>query len=61
MNGRWATAPCDTNACVEVLEVPDKDMIMVRSTVYDNFTLVFDRQEWINFIQAAKEGRFDVA
>lgn len=55
----WKKA-CDTSACVEVLR-PKDNMVLVRSTEGGNSgILVFDDEEWTQFLQGAKEGKFDV-
>lgn len=55
---RWQT-PCDSSACVNVLLNPAAGMVVVESTQFGP-TGVFDLTEWRAFIQAAKEGRYDL-
>ncbi len=56
---RWQTPDCDTSACVKVLLNPDQDMVLVESTVFGQ-PGVFDLEEWRAFIDAAKQGKYDV-
>lgn len=57
MKAAWKTG-CDTSACVRVLIDEDKDMVLIESTVFGP-TGVYDLQEWNNFKQAVKDGKFD--
>jgi hypothetical protein len=44
--------------CVEVANL-DTGVAVRDSKAPDNGTLVFDRSEWSNFVDAAKNGEFD--
>ncbi len=55
----WLTSSrCNGSGCVELTQVDGK--IWVRDSKDPNsFILVFDRQEWADFITAVKSGEWD--
>ena len=57
MVAQWQTG-CDSSACVKVLVRDDKDLVLIQSTEYGT-SGVFNMEEWQQFKQAVKDGKFD--
>jgi hypothetical protein len=49
--------PCDGGACVEAASLDGA--VLVRSSLVPDMTLTLSREEWHEFIVAAKAGHFD--
>jgi hypothetical protein len=56
MNEGWIK-PCDTSACVEVLP---GETVRMRNSEHREVEVAFTREEWSQFIDAAKLGVFDL-
>jgi hypothetical protein len=49
---------CGTGGCVEVAPLPDGGAV-VRGTKNRTLGLMFDAQEWADFVAGVKDGEFD--
>jgi hypothetical protein len=49
--------PCDAGNCVEI--APQGEDVLVRSTMAPDALIRLTRQEWAEFLMAAKEGLLD--
>jgi hypothetical protein len=54
----WRRPQCEASACIEVLE--QYGSIVVRSSKRPEEMVVFDSDEWGTFIEAVKQGEFDL-
>ncbi|MDQ3762203.1 MAG: DUF397 domain-containing protein [Actinomycetota bacterium] len=50
---------CSTGGCVEVAPLPDGGAIVRDTKDRTRKPLMFDRQEWADFISGVKNGEFD--
>lgn len=50
---------CTTGGCVEVAPLPDGSVVVRSTKDLDREPLVFDRQEWADFVAGVKDGDFD--
>jgi len=57
MVNEWGKG-CESNACVEVLQ--EYGNVLVRSSKNPRHAVVFDSEEWSEFIEAVKRGEFDL-
>lgn len=48
---------CDAGTCVEIATAGEE--VLLRSTVSPRVRITLTRQEWLEFLAGAKEGRFD--
>jgi hypothetical protein len=56
---KWSRSrECDNSACVEVLE--EYGNVLVRNSKSPGHTVVFDTEEWTEFLEAVKRGEFDL-
>lgn len=49
---------CDSSACIEVADA-DKDEVIIRNSVTQDYVVLATREEWYTFIQGVKAGEFD--
>lgn len=54
----WKSARCGNGACVEVSKAGDQ--ILVRNSKTPGVVGVFSKDEWLAFINGAKDGEFDL-
>jgi len=50
---------CSQGGCVEVAPLPDGGAVVRGTKDRTREPLTFDRQEWIDFVYAVKNGEFD--
>lgn len=50
---------CSNGGCVEVAPLPDGGAVVRGTKDRAREPLTFDRQEWIDFVSAVKNGEFD--
>jgi hypothetical protein len=53
----WQAGFCEGGACIEAASLGEE--VMMRSTSDPDSTFRMSREEWVNFLAAAKGGRFD--
>ena len=49
---------CDAGACVEVT-IDQLDTVVVRNSKFPEHYVIFDKTEWLAFVEGAKKGEFD--
>ncbi len=55
----WRSAPCSTNSCVEVAELPAGGMAVRDGKLQEgSAVLVFTADEWRAFVAGVKQGEF---
>jgi hypothetical protein len=50
---------CSGGGCVEVAPLPDGGAVVRGSKDRSSAPLIFDRQEWVDFVSGVKNGEFD--
>ena len=55
----WRSAPCSTNSCVEVAELPEGGVAVRDGKLQEgSAVLVFTADEWRAFVAGVKQGEF---
>lgn len=54
----WKTTPCDSSACVQILDDQESKFVLLRTTWLD-MPVPIIRDEWTAFKQAIIDGEFD--
>lgn len=58
-NLTWRSAPCSTNSCVEVAELPEGGVAVRDGKLQEgSAVLVFTADEWRAFVAGVKQGEF---